>query len=161
MVEDVEAVRAALGLGKINLLGHSFGGALAQAYALKYQEHLSHLILCSTFHSTKQLNEVFQRMLADMTPELRGRIERMEKEGLFGHGKDYEKNRYTSDYMTAAWGEGYPRIEARRPAAERAHDLRRSAGNVRGGRGRVHPRREVASGVERSPLANLRPPQRL
>src|SRR5579872_6413274 len=37
MVEDVEMVRQALGLGKINLLGHSYGGALAQAYALKYQ----------------------------------------------------------------------------------------------------------------------------
>jgi proline iminopeptidase len=38
MVEDVEAVRTALGLGKISLLGHSYGGVLAQAYALKYQE---------------------------------------------------------------------------------------------------------------------------
>ncbi len=33
MAEDVESVRQALGLGKINLLGHSYGGALAQAYA--------------------------------------------------------------------------------------------------------------------------------
>jgi proline iminopeptidase len=31
MVEDVEAVRRALNLGKISLLGHSYGGALAQA----------------------------------------------------------------------------------------------------------------------------------
>jgi proline iminopeptidase len=52
MVEDVEAVRNALGLGKISLLGHSYGGVLAQAYALKYQEHLRHLILASTFPST-------------------------------------------------------------------------------------------------------------
>ncbi len=34
MVEDIETVRQALGLGKISLLGHSYGGALAQAYAL-------------------------------------------------------------------------------------------------------------------------------
>jgi proline iminopeptidase len=26
---------------------------------------------------------------------------------LYGHGKDYEKNRYTPEYMTAAWGDGY------------------------------------------------------
>jgi len=107
MVEDVEAVRTALNLGKINLLGHSYGGVLAQAYAFKYQQNLNHLILCSTFHSTKMLNDVFQKMLANMTPELRGRIQKMEKAGLFGHGKDYEKNRYTNDYMIAAWGEGY------------------------------------------------------
>jgi proline iminopeptidase len=107
MVEDVEAVRTALNLGKINLLGQSYGGVLAEAYAFKYQQNLNHLILCSTFHSTKMLNEVFQKMLAGMTPELRGRIQKMEKAGLFGHGKDYEKNRYTNDYMIAAWGEGY------------------------------------------------------
>lgn len=107
MVEDVEAVRAALNLGKISLLGHSYGGVLAQAYALKYQQNLSHLILCSTFHSTKQLNDVFQKQLAAMSPELRGRIEKMEKAGLYGHGKAYEKNRYTAEYMAAAWGEGY------------------------------------------------------
>src|ERR1700757_1304628 len=52
MVSDVEAVRVGLGLGKISLLGHSYGGVLAQAYALKYQEHLSHLVLASTFAST-------------------------------------------------------------------------------------------------------------
>jgi proline iminopeptidase len=107
MVEDVEAVRTALNLGKMNLLGHSYGGVLAEAYALKYQQNLDHLILCSTFHSTKMLNDVFQQMLAKMTPDLRGRIQKMEKAGLFGHGKDYEKNRYTDEYMKAAWGEGY------------------------------------------------------
>ena len=41
MVEDVEAVRQVLELGKISLLGHSYGGVLAQAYVLKYQENLS------------------------------------------------------------------------------------------------------------------------
>ena len=107
MVEDVEDVRVALGLGKISLLGHSYGGVLAQAYALKYQRNLTHLILCSTFSSTKAINEVFVKMKENMPAELRDRINRMESEGLFGHGKDYEKNRYTNDYMVAAWGEGY------------------------------------------------------
>ncbi|HKN22189.1 MAG TPA: alpha/beta fold hydrolase, partial [Terracidiphilus sp.] len=60
-VEDIEAVRVALGLGKISLLGHSCGGVLAEAYALKYQEHLSHLILNSTFASTREMNAVLAR----------------------------------------------------------------------------------------------------
>jgi pimeloyl-ACP methyl ester carboxylesterase len=72
MVEDVEAVRLALGLGKITLLGHSYGGALAQAYALKYQKNLSHLILASTWSSSTDMNEIFVRMKQNMTPELRG-----------------------------------------------------------------------------------------
>ncbi len=107
MVEDVEAVRKALHLGKINLLGHSYGGVLAQAYALKYQKNLSHLILCSTFPSTSQMNEVFVKMKEKMTPDLRAKIDKMEKGGLFGHGAPYERNRYTNSYMIAAWGLGY------------------------------------------------------
>jgi proline iminopeptidase len=107
MVEDVEAVRQGLGLGRISLLGHSYGGVLAQAYALKYPHNLTHLILGSTFPSTSEMNEVFARMKEKMPAELRGRIAQMEKESLFGHGKDYEKNRYTNDYMIAAWGEAY------------------------------------------------------
>jgi proline iminopeptidase len=118
MVEDAELVRKSLRLGKINLLGHSCGGVLAQAYALKYQKNLSHLVLCSTFHSTRQLNDVFKTMKAKMTPELRQRIERLEHTGLFGQGKDYEKNRYPSEYMVAAWGEGYfPYLFQNRPDA--------------------------------------------
>jgi proline iminopeptidase len=107
MADDVEAVRVALGLGKIDLLGHSYGGVLAQAYAFKYQQNLSHLVLCSTFHSTRALNAAFVRMKEKMPAELRARIDKMEAEGLYGHGKDYEKNRYTNEYMVAAWGEGY------------------------------------------------------
>jgi proline iminopeptidase len=118
MVEDTEAVRKALRLGKINLLGHSCGGVLAQAYALKYQKNLSHLVLCSTFHSTKRLNEVFKTMKSEMRPQLRERIDKLEAAGLYGHGKDYEKNRYPSEYMVAAWGEGYfPYLYQNRPDA--------------------------------------------
>jgi len=107
MVEDVEAVRQGLVLGKITLLGHSYGGVLAQAYALKYQNNLSHLILCSTFASTAEMNQVLARVKAAAPVDVREQIDRSEKAGLYGHGKDYEKNRYTNDYMIAAWGGAY------------------------------------------------------
>ena len=116
MVEDVEAVRQALGLGKIDLLGHSYGGVLAQAYALKYQQNLDHLVLCSTFSSTRAMNEVLARMKERMAPELRERIAKLEAAGLFGHGKVFEQNRYPAEYMTAAWGEAYfPYLYQNRP----------------------------------------------
>src|SRR5579859_2734575 len=79
MVDDVEAVREALELGKISLLGHSFGGALAQAYALKYQDNLSHLVLSSTFSSTKALNEALAKMKAAMPAAERKKLEALEK----------------------------------------------------------------------------------
>jgi len=116
MVEDVEAVRKNLHLESVNLLGHSYGGALAQAYALKYQHNLRSLILCSTWHSTRKMNAVFDRMKERMSPGLRNRINTLEAAGLFGHGKPYEQNRYTNEYMVAAWGEGYfPYIYRHRP----------------------------------------------
>jgi len=116
MVEDVEAVRQALVLGKITLLGHSYGGVLAQAYALKYQQNLTHLILCSTFPSTAEMNQVLAKIKQNMSPDLRARIYTLEKEGLFGHGKPWEQGRYPEEYMIAAWGEGYfPYVYANHP----------------------------------------------
>ncbi|MES2274676.1 MAG: alpha/beta hydrolase [Bacteroidota bacterium] len=50
-IEDIEGLRKALKLDKISVLGHSYGGVVAQGYAVKYPEHLSHLILANTFHS--------------------------------------------------------------------------------------------------------------
>jgi proline iminopeptidase len=50
-IEDVEGLRKALKLDKITVLGHSYGGVVAQGYAVKYPDHLSHLILANTFHS--------------------------------------------------------------------------------------------------------------
>ncbi|MGN6341435.1 MAG: alpha/beta fold hydrolase [Ginsengibacter sp.] len=50
-IEDIEGLRKALHLGKLNVLGHSYGGVVAQGYALKYPEHVNHLILANTFHS--------------------------------------------------------------------------------------------------------------
>jgi proline iminopeptidase len=62
------------------------------------------------------MNEVFRRMVAEMDPELRNRIESLEKAGLYGRGKVYERNRYSNDYMVAAWGEAYfPYLYQRRP----------------------------------------------
>jgi len=116
MAGDVEAVRKALKLGTINVLGHSYGGVLAQEYALKYPSAVRKLILCSTFHSTAAMNKVFEDMKKAMPAELRERISKMEGDGLYGHGKDYQKGRYTDDYMTAAWGEGYfPYLYGRKP----------------------------------------------
>jgi proline iminopeptidase len=116
MVEDVEAVRQALNLGKMSLLGHSYGGVLAQAYALKYQKNLTHLILGSTFSSTSAFNAVLAREKQNMPTDAREKLTALEKAGLFGNGKDWEKNRYPDEYARLAWGDGYfPYLYQRRP----------------------------------------------
>jgi proline iminopeptidase len=116
MVEDIEAVRQALGLGKIGLLGHSFGGALVQAYAFKYQKNLSHLILGSTFASTQELNQALAKMKAEMDPKERERVNALEAAGLFGKGEIWEHGRYPEEYAKLAWGKGYfPYVYQNRP----------------------------------------------
>jgi proline iminopeptidase len=107
MVEDIEAVRLALGLGRISLLGHSFGGALVQAYALKYPKNLSHLILGSTFASTRELNEALAKMRAGLDPQDRARVDALESAGLYGKGEIWEHGRYPEEYAKLAWGKGY------------------------------------------------------
>ena len=116
MIEDIEDVRVALHLGKISLLGHSCGGVLAQAYALKYQQNLSHLILNSTFPSTRQMNEVLAREKSKMPPAKLARLNELEQAGLFGKGEAWEHGRYTAEYATLAWGPGYfPFLYGARP----------------------------------------------
>ena len=107
MVEDIEAVRQALDLGKISLLGHSFGGVLVQAYAFKYQQNLSHLILGSTFSSTTEINQALAAMKAAMSPKDRDRVNALEAVGLFGKGEIWEHGRYPEEYAKLAWGIGY------------------------------------------------------
>jgi proline iminopeptidase len=39
-INDLDALRAHLGYEKIDLLGHSWGGQLAVAYAARYPQHI-------------------------------------------------------------------------------------------------------------------------
>lgn len=48
MVDDLEGLRLYLGLDRIAVLGHSFGGMLALPYATEYSHNVSHLILAAT-----------------------------------------------------------------------------------------------------------------
>ena len=45
---DLEAVRHALGVDRIFLLGHSYGGGVAMRYAIEHGEHLRGLVLYGT-----------------------------------------------------------------------------------------------------------------
>jgi proline iminopeptidase len=44
-VADIEALRRSLGVDKLSLLGHSYGGSLAQAYAAEHPDNVDRLIL--------------------------------------------------------------------------------------------------------------------
>jgi len=83
-VEEVEQVRVALGLDRSNfyLYGHSWGGALAIEYALKYQENLKGLIISDMMSSIPAYNEYAQKVLQpEMDQAVLAEILAMEKEG--------------------------------------------------------------------------------
>ena len=44
-IADLEALRAKLRYDKIDLIGHSWGGEIAMAYAAAYPQHIQHLVL--------------------------------------------------------------------------------------------------------------------
>jgi proline iminopeptidase len=44
-IADLDALRARLGLEKMDLLGHSWGGYLVMAYAARHPERISHLMI--------------------------------------------------------------------------------------------------------------------
>lgn len=50
-IDDLEALRKAMGFSKINVLGHSYGGLVAQGYAIQHPESTKHLIIANSFHS--------------------------------------------------------------------------------------------------------------
>jgi proline iminopeptidase len=56
-IEDLEGLRKAMGFGKIIVLGHSYGTVVAQGYALRYEQQVSHLILTAPFHSNAMWQE--------------------------------------------------------------------------------------------------------
>lgn len=47
-IEDIEALRKHLGLEKICILGGSYGGIVAQGYAIRYPQHVAKLVLVVT-----------------------------------------------------------------------------------------------------------------
>jgi proline iminopeptidase len=69
-VEDLEGIRKEFKLGKMNLLGHSWGGLVAMFYAAKYPQNLNSLILSNTTPASAALrNASFAVMARHTTPE--------------------------------------------------------------------------------------------
>ncbi len=62
-IEDIEALRKYLGLQKISILGTSYGGMVAQGYAIRYPQNLDKLILVVTAPSHHALDEAKKNLL--------------------------------------------------------------------------------------------------
>lgn len=70
VVEDVEALRRALGSEQIAVLGHSFGGFIALSYALAYPSAVSRLIISCSAPSYDIGAEVEEQLAAFDNPHV-------------------------------------------------------------------------------------------
>lgn len=82
-VEEVEGMRRALHLGRVHLLGSSYGGALVLATALRYQRNLRSLIVASGLASTPLTVREMWRLIDAMPPALRRTIHESNEKGDF------------------------------------------------------------------------------
>jgi len=80
-VEEVAAVRDALGLDQVHLLGHSWGGWLALEYALGRPSGLASLVLASTCASLPALAAETRRLKESLPADVQQIIDRHEAEG--------------------------------------------------------------------------------
>ncbi|MGG4495893.1 alpha/beta fold hydrolase [Brevibacillus reuszeri] len=81
-VEDIEALRQYLGLDKIVLHGHSYGGMVAQTYALRYPQNVAGLLLLTTSPSHEFIEKAKRIVEEKGTPEMKA-IAQVLWEGAF------------------------------------------------------------------------------
>lgn len=74
LVEDIEALRRTLGVPRVALVGHSFGGLLALEYAAKYPDNVSHLVFVSGLWDTDLQCRLRARRLSELRPEAYARV---------------------------------------------------------------------------------------
>jgi proline iminopeptidase len=93
-VEDIDGLRKALGFEKWNVLGHSYGGMVAQQYALDYPNSVNKLILISTFYSGEMWQENDNSSnyeIRNQYPEVWEKVEKLRNEGKSSSSNDHIK----------------------------------------------------------------------
>jgi proline iminopeptidase len=73
-VDDVEQVRAALGLERPTVLAHSFGSVLAILFALQHPDRLSRLVITGGAPTREFMSGYRRAVAAELTSEIRHRL---------------------------------------------------------------------------------------
>ncbi len=84
-VEEVEAVRVALKLGKVHLLGQSWGGVLGLEYCFKYIQNVKTFIAVSTAFDLPRMQRGFERKKLALGEQVYTMMAAREAEGTTDH----------------------------------------------------------------------------
>jgi proline iminopeptidase len=96
-VEDIEVLRKALKIEKWIVLGHSYGGMVAQAYALEYPSAVDKLILSNSFYSGEMWqanNDNCNYEFKNQYPEAWEKLQKLRDQG-FNSSSDEHVSAYT------------------------------------------------------------------
>lgn len=84
-VEELEAVRKALQLSTMHLIGHSWGGVLGLEYALAYPEHVGRFVMSNISVNIPLMNQGFKQCKMALGIETAKMIGLRESEGTIAH----------------------------------------------------------------------------
>lgn len=82
-VEEVEVFRKKMRLGRPHIIGSSWGGMLAIAYALKYQRNIRSMITVGGLHNVPMTASEMQRMKGELPKDVRDVLNRYESAGKY------------------------------------------------------------------------------
>jgi len=89
-VEEIDAIRAALGLDQVHLFGHSWGGMLGMLYAIGRPEGLASLIVESSPASVPEWMVEVNRLRNELPPQVQSTLLQHEAAGTTG-SVEYEE----------------------------------------------------------------------
>ncbi|HYB77730.1 MAG TPA: alpha/beta fold hydrolase [Thermoplasmata archaeon] len=81
--EDVEAIRRALRISELHLLGYEAGGFAALEYAHRYPQHLTSLLLCGTAGSAEEIRAANALIISCASPRQRARLRELTRAKRF------------------------------------------------------------------------------
>jgi len=98
-IADIEGVRNAFGIERMNLLGHSWGGILAMYYGVRHPENLRSLVLCSTAASFESFGEMRETYEANRLPDDAALLQEIYSSDGFQNGDPQAVERFWRIYF--------------------------------------------------------------
>lgn len=114
-IDDLDALREHFGLDRISILGSSYGGMVAQGYAIRYPHRVANLILVSTAPSHRFLDDAKRILQERGTPEQIRVCQRLWEGSFESEEQLHEYYRimgpmysttFDADKFAAGWGRG-------------------------------------------------------
>lgn len=130
LIEDIEGLRLALGVERIALVGHSFGGTLALEYAARYPHRVSHLVFVAGLWDTPYQCTLRLQRVAQLRPEAYARVraDTLTREGARRNDCELEFQAFRSSEERESYNLETmfpdPAVSARIDSVNAAHGIR-------------------------------------